>query len=704
MKLIITFLSLSFFALIFFAFNTELSFKPGDNDTPAYETIKKNFWDSYQSYQSELKNNRFAKPPVDPTGTFDVDQNGYFNLKQNGNNRTNVIFPSPLVQGDLVSSLVFSQSTTTYTTIVGGAGTVFVTSGCDDSYYGSLPIGFTFTYNGIPYTVVGLSCNGHMCMGTTGAYGYTPICSGGYPNIISPFANDLYGLAAGNGIYYQTSGSSPNRIFTAEWYHWGFYSAGLNEMNFQVKLYENTSAVQFVYQPQTPSTTASYGGMTVGLMGATNADYNIRTTASNWSSTTAGSSACVYCTYSSSSYPANGLTFTWAPPAPPPVPTLVRPLNHSVGRPLVDTLQWTASSGATNYNLQIAIDSLFATIVYSDTTLTGTAYQIGTFTPLTNWWWRVRAKNAIGWSAFTTQWTFRTMGPASQVTLFTPANNAVNQPITNLLFNWSHAIDQTGPLTVSNYWYALYADTTQSPLVVDSTLTDTTKTVSGLLNNTNYWWKVRAKNNVSYGPFSTYFKFTTVVAAPAAPTNIAPANHSIVYTPTPLLDWSSVAGATTYRVQLSTDSTFTTVLRDSTVTVDSLRLPTLLNNTKYFWHVRAQNAGGNSSYTAIWDFTTNLSGVVQYSNEIPKVFRLYNNYPNPFNPVSTIKFDIPKTTDVKLIIYNAIGQEISILLNSRFEPGSYSIQWNGFNNPSGVYFYKITAGDFTDIHKMVLIK
>ena len=69
-------------------------------------------------------------------------------------------------------------------------------------------------------------------------------------------------------------------------------------------------------------------------------------------------------------------------------------------------------------------------------------------------------------------------------------------------------------------------------------------------------------------------------------------------------------------------------------------------------------------------------------NSIPLDYKLYDNYPNPFNPVSTIKFDIPKSTDVKMVIYNTIGQEIFTLINSHFEPGTYSVQWNGFDYPS----------------------
>ena len=728
MKKLSSLLLFSFIALLFVAFYSGNTYTPDGSDNPNYQTIKKNFWDEYQIYKSNLEKGITTPIPVDPTGTFFINKQGYTDVKIPLGSQTNSITP-PRLLPDLVSGYTFTQSTTTYTSI-NTTGTL-LTSSCDDgSYTATIP--FTFVYNGANYTTMAISCNGWLALGAAYNYGYTPICDGTYPNAISPFGNDLYGLASGNGIYYQTTGSAPNRIFIVEWYHWGFYGNGANEMNFMVKLYESTNTVQFVYQPQTPAFSASYGGMTVGISGTTNTDFNIRTTVASWAATTAGATSCSYCTYSSTIYPANGLTFSFAPPAPPAVPTLLTPANHRIGMPLSgDTISWTPSAGATNYNLVISLDSLATQVVYNDTTLTGTSYIFSGFSPLLNWWWKVRAKNAVGWSAFTVPWVFRTKGPSTVPTLITPANNATNQPVA-FTSNWSKAIDQTNkphgltvvpvgqgttvqnknifepmsPDAVTNYWYELYTDTTTTALIKDSTLTDTTRAISGLANNTNYWWRVKGKNDVGWGPFSGYFKFTTVVAVPPAPTNIYPPNNSTGIDPMTLIDWSSSAGATQYKIQLSTDSTFATVLVDTTVSVDSVRFVSgrLPNNTKLYWHVRAQNVGGNSAYSPVWNFTTSPVGIVVCGGGIPNIFKLYQAYPNPFNPTTTIKLDLPLSGAVKLEVFNMLGQALATLVNGNMDAGSYSITWNAANFSSGVYFYKINAGKFTDIHKMVLIK
>ncbi|MCI0450682.1 MAG: T9SS type A sorting domain-containing protein [Chlorobi bacterium] len=85
-------------------------------------------------------------------------------------------------------------------------------------------------------------------------------------------------------------------------------------------------------------------------------------------------------------------------------------------------------------------------------------------------------------------------------------------------------------------------------------------------------------------------------------------------------------------------------------------------------------------------------------------FMLYSNYPNPFNPVTSIKFDVPIETSVKLIIYDALGREVTVLVNGKLKPGSHSVTWNAEGYASGIYFYKLESEEFTEIRKMVLMK
>jgi len=90
--------------------------------------------------------------------------------------------------------------------------------------------------------------------------------------------------------------------------------------------------------------------------------------------------------------------------------------------------------------------------------------------------------------------------------------------------------------------------------------------------------------------------------------------------------------------------------------------------------------------------------------ENPYIFKLNSNYPNPFNPNTTIKYSIPKDANTTLNVYNALGQLVTTLVNVYQQAGMYEVNFNGANYPSGVYFYRLESGNFVETKKMVLIK
>lgn len=97
-------------------------------------------------------------------------------------------------------------------------------------------------------------------------------------------------------------------------------------------------------------------------------------------------------------------------------------------------------------------------------------------------------------------------------------------------------------------------------------------------------------------------------------------------------------------------------------------------------------------------------GINQISSITPEKFNLYNNYPNPFNPKTIIRFDIAKSQVVKLKIYNMLGEEITTLVDQNLNPGSYSIDFDAGSLSSGMYFYRIETQDFSQTKRMVLVK
>lgn len=119
--------------------------------------------------------------------------------------------------------------------------------------------------------------------------------------------------------------------------------------------------------------------------------------------------------------------------------------------------------------------------------------------------------------------------------------------------------------------------------------------------------------------------------------------------------------------------------------------------------------GKGYSQTSFSDFLTvkysQPIGIVPVSSEIPKSFLLSQNFPNPFNPITIIKFDIQKLSFIKLIVNDVLGREIETLVNEQLNHGIYEVSWNASNFPSGVYFYRLFSdGIITDTKKMVLVK
>ncbi len=93
------------------------------------------------------------------------------------------------------------------------------------------------------------------------------------------------------------------------------------------------------------------------------------------------------------------------------------------------------------------------------------------------------------------------------------------------------------------------------------------------------------------------------------------------------------------------------------------------------------------------------------TNNIPTAFNLYQNFPNPFNPITKIKYDLPKNVNVTIKVYDLIGREVATLVNNELKTaGRYEVNWNAMNYASGVYIYRIQAGDYVSTKKMVLVK
>ena len=97
-------------------------------------------------------------------------------------------------------------------------------------------------------------------------------------------------------------------------------------------------------------------------------------------------------------------------------------------------------------------------------------------------------------------------------------------------------------------------------------------------------------------------------------------------------------------------------------------------------------------------------GVNTNTNTIPKSYSLGQNFPNPFNPSTNIKFNIPKAGHVKLAVYDVLGNQVELLVNNEMAAGSFSTDFNASSLATGVYFYRLEANSFSETKKMILTK
>ena len=108
-------------------------------------------------------------------------------------------------------------------------------------------------------------------------------------------------------------------------------------------------------------------------------------------------------------------------------------------------------------------------------------------------------------------------------------------------------------------------------------------------------------------------------------------------------------------------------------------------------------------------FQSSITAVTNQSSRLPEQFAVSQNYPNPFNPSTIINYALPKSSLVTIKIYNMIGQEAKTLVNGELEAGNYTAQWNGDDNfgrtvASGVYIYRVVAGQYVKSLKMMFLK
>jgi len=381
-------------------------------------------------------------------------------------------------------------------------------------------------------------------------------------------------------------------------------------------------------------------------------------------------------------------------------PTLLSPLNGAVAQPIDLRFSWEPIQGVDRYHLQLSTENNFVNQIIDDSTVTATAYDVTDLDSSTVYFWRVRAHYPDHTSRWTATWTFRTVDRSPSVPqLVSPPDGSSDQATTvALLWDTStYAIDYRVQVASDSLF--------TSPLIDDSLFTATSLLVEGLLTNSRYFWRVNARNLSFTSPWSEVWDYTkggTVI--PVTPSLYAPDDGATNQPSTIKVLWYPSVGADHYHLQVSDDEGFSSPVVDDSTLLGTWHIVDGLDLAQYYWRVRGLNENGSSPWSAVWRFTVGLITDVETESPLPDSYALEQNYPNPFNGISNFRFQLPKSIYVTLIVYDLLGREIARLIDGVLAPGRYQHPWNAAGLPSGVYLYRLQAGNFVQNRKLILLR
>ncbi len=322
-------------------------------------------------------------------------------------------------------------------------------------------------------------------------------------------------------------------------------------------------------------------------------------------------------------------------------------------------------------------------------------------------YWHVKAVLSTSDTLQSTYWRFQVNSmnsPPLAFDLLAPANGSIHD-VFRPVFSWEASSD---PDPGDAVHYELYLGLHPDSMECRYSGTELSwQPGEDLIENGRYRWYVKAVDN--YGAktrsreASRTLAINTVNEAPSAPVQLAPLHNSYQTTRYPRFEWTASidpdpGDELTYKVYYWYTGSTVFVITTSETFFDQRRL---IDQREFFWTVAAVDKGGLSAYSDTMTFyiDSQLDLV-----ELPTEFMLSANYPNPFNPVTTIDYAIMQSEKVEINLYDMNGKAVRKLVNAQHSPGFYRIRLDASDLPSGVYIYSMKAGSFYQTRKMLLLK
>ncbi|MGA7720279.1 MAG: right-handed parallel beta-helix repeat-containing protein [Ignavibacteriaceae bacterium] len=414
---------------------------------------------------------------------------------------------------------------------------------------------------------------------------------------------------------------------------------------------------------------------------------------------------------------------------PDPVPVAFWPVDSATVYSLNPVLSWylpSAITGTPSFIIQLSnISGNYSSSSFHRTYSGQPGYYFtipDTLTAGTTYYWQVETVNGGDTSNFSIETSFVIdPGQAGNPTpvAYWPNGGATVYTATPT-FSWylNNLAAGTVTYTIEVKYASTPFDSTTAQPILQSGISGTSFTLSSpLAYGTAYQWRVKLNSSTAGNSnwsvpatFSTYAPISQLVV----PQIGSPYGGVVITSNSTTLSWflpTAPSLVQTYSLEVSQYPDMSNPVISQDNITGFKKVISSLKGGRYYWRVQSKTSNGkfsNSSKVEAFTIGT-ITDVKHESNAIPVSFAVSQNYPNPFNPSTLINYSLPKSSLVTIKIYNILGQEIKTLINSEHQPGYYSIQWNGDNNyghsvASGIYIYRVTAGQYAKSMKMMLLK
>ncbi len=396
-------------------------------------------------------------------------------------------------------------------------------------------------------------------------------------------------------------------------------------------------------------------------------------------------------------------------------PVLNYPVEDATVYTFLPTLSWSAgAAGVVNYDVYCkkSTDAAYTLLTPTHTDLNYFIFA----TPLdpgTTYDWYVVAYNASSAPSTSDVGVFETVGGSGSLDpIIIEPKDGVTSWTTTPLLKWyisgmsGYPVTYEVEVATDAEFTDLVYHVTDNPLIYS--IPDT------LTHGQTYFWRVRSTAGSVTSDWSSPVESFVIYAdeAPVEPRLAGLNKGNVVNTLSPVLSWYKpvASSALTYNLQYSTNKDFSNAVTINDLSTMSKKIDNLTSGSTYYWRVQSKTAKGSASiFSNTGSFIANKVTAVQNEQKRPMEFSLSQNYPNPFNPTTTISFGLKNESFVTLKVYDMMGREVRTLVSETRKAGTYELQWRGDNNfgqsvASGMYLYKITAGNFVQVKKMLFLK